>query len=171
MRRRFCVLVIAAFALSSCADAQDRTRDTASVKTTTTTKAKPPRRAIAQATPTLPKKSEAPADSAVDESVDEARKNPEPDKMLVELDEDAAEKLFGTPYARHENATNKTWYYREGACALSLYFYLDMSSRVFRTLAYEVASDDQSAESRDQCISRLQSQKHSAASGERAARE
>jgi hypothetical protein len=159
MRRRLCLLVIAAFALSSCADGAGRA-DRSSAAPARSKNPSP--RVLAKVSPE-PNQSNPSADD-LNESF---ARHPRAEKALVGLDESGATELFGEPRARHENATKKTWYYRDGACALSLYFYLDMSSRVFRTLAYEVTSDDQSAESRDRCVARLQSAKQSAGSGDR----
>jgi hypothetical protein len=172
MRPRFWFLVIAAFALSACADtprhaaraegAEQAARSTAK-KTPVAVAARPPEVAIA--TPQT-----APLAETADDIASRLGEHERAEEVLIGIDERGAENLFGTPHRRHDNATNKTWYYRDGSCALDLYFYMDMSSRVFRTLAYEVSSNDQSAESRDQCIARLQSAKQSAGSGNRQAR-
>jgi hypothetical protein len=151
--------VIAAFALSSCANETGRaTRSNAA----RAVPKKPPQSALAN---TVPQPDH--PNTNVEELNDSFARHPRADKTLVGLDETGATELFGEPRTRHENATKKTWYYRDDGCALNLYFYLDMSSHVFRTLAYEVSSDDKSAESRDQCIARLQSAKQSAGSGDR----
>ncbi|HVO16518.1 MAG TPA: hypothetical protein VMV26_14970 [Alphaproteobacteria bacterium] len=160
MRRRLSLLAIAAIALSSCADGASRAdRSSAAVPAGAKNSSQ---RTLAKASPELDQ-----FDANADDLNHGFAQHQRSEKTLVGLDERGATELFGAPRVRHENATKKTWYYRDGSCALSLYFYLDMSSRVFRTLAYEVSSDDQSAESRDQCIARLQSAKQSAGSGDR----
>jgi hypothetical protein len=159
MRRRFCLLVISAVALSSCASETGPTDRSGHARAAAPKKPTP--RVLANTSPEIDLNRNA------EELNESFAQRPRADKTLVGLDERAATELFGEPRTRHENATKKTWYYRDSGCALNLYFYLDMSSHVFRTLAYEVSSDDQSAESRDQCVARLQSAKQSARSGYR----
>jgi hypothetical protein len=170
MRPRFWSLVIAAFALSACADVPrliartegsgDQAARATAKKTPVAVAARTPEDAVAIATPPA-----APLNETAEDIANRLSEHKRAEELLIGIDERGAEKLFGAPHRRHDNATNKTWYYRDGSCALDLYFYMDMSSRVFRTLAYEVSSNDQSAESRDQCIARLQSAKQSAGGG------
>jgi len=171
MRPRFWSLLIAAFALSACADATghvvrpraDDARASAKRKSVGVTSKSLEESIVIPAPP-------APPTESAEEITRRLREHERPDELLIGITEREATELFGPPHRRHDNATNKTWYYRDGSCGLDLYFYMDMSSRVFRTLAYEVSSDDQSAESRDQCIARLQSAKQSACSRNRQAR-
>jgi hypothetical protein len=77
---------------------------------------------------------------------------------LIGLDERHVTALFGTPSTEREQAPGKSWVYENGRCVLDLSFYLDVQSRVFRTLAYEVTSHDNSAEGRRLCVAELQAQ-------------
>ena len=81
----------------------------------------------------------------------------QPEVRLIGLDERHVAALFGTPRMEREQAPGKSWVYESGRCKLDLSFYLDVQSRVFRTLAYEVTSYDNSAEGRRLCVAELQS--------------
>ncbi len=77
--------------------------------------------------------------------------------QLIGLDENDVRAMFGPPSAAEENGPGKTWHYRNGRCSLNLSFYPDVQTRVYRTLAYEVTSDDNSAERKRICYSQFQS--------------
>jgi hypothetical protein len=65
--------------------------------------------------------------------------------------------MFGPPNAADDSGPGKTWRYRNGRCTLNLSFYPDVETRVYRTLAYEVTSDDNNAERKRVCLSQFQS--------------
>jgi hypothetical protein len=81
------------------------------------------------------------------------------EERLIGLEESDVVALLGAPNSQHDQAPGKSWVYDNGRCTLDLSFYLDVQSRVFRTLAYEVTSHDNSAERRRLCVAELQSRK------------
>ena len=77
--------------------------------------------------------------------------------QLIGLGEEDVRALFGPPTAADSSGPGKTWRYRNGRCTLNLSFYPDVETRVYRTLAYEVTSDDNNAERKRVCLSQFQS--------------
>jgi len=77
--------------------------------------------------------------------------------QLVGLGEDDVRAMFGPPTVAEESGPGKTWRYQNGRCTLNLSFYPDVETRVYRTLAYEVTSDDNNAERKRVCLSQFQS--------------
>lgn len=77
--------------------------------------------------------------------------------QLIGLGEEDVRALFGPPTAADASGPGKTWRYRTGRCTLNLSFYPDVETRVYRTLAYEVTSDDNNAERKRVCLSQFQS--------------
>ena len=93
------------------------------------------------------------------------RKRPEPKPaltapaqapvQLVGLDETEVQKLLGAPAAVENHSPGKTLRFRRQDCVLSLALYPDVESRVFRTLSYEVTSDDNNAGTTQSCRSKF----------------
>jgi len=77
--------------------------------------------------------------------------------QLIGLGEEDVRALFGPPTTADASGPGKTWRYRNGRCTLNLSFYPDVETRVYRTLAYEVTSDDNNAERKRVCLSQFQS--------------
>lgn len=77
--------------------------------------------------------------------------------QLIGLGEEDVRALFGPPTTADASGPGKTWRYRNGRCTLNLSFYPDVETRVYRTLAYEVTSDDNDAERKRVCLSQFQS--------------
>lgn len=79
---------------------------------------------------------------------------------LIGLDEGELQKLLGPPTLQEDRAPGKTWRYRDGRCTLDLSLYPDVETRVYRTLSYEVSSDDHTDEGKRLCMVELQSRAH-----------
>jgi glucose/arabinose dehydrogenase len=71
--------------------------------------------------------------------------------QLVGLNEGEVQALLGSPSMVEDNAPGKTWRFRKHDCVLSLALYPDVQTRVFRTLSYEVSSDDHNAGAKQLC--------------------
>jgi hypothetical protein len=71
--------------------------------------------------------------------------------QLVGLDENQLHQLLGAPASVENHSPGKTLRFRRQDCVLSLALYPDVESRVFRTLSYEVTSDDNSSGTAQQC--------------------
>jgi len=61
---------------------------------------------------------------------------------LVGLSEEEVARLLGTADTLREEPPATVWGYQAGTCALDLFFYMDMESRNFRALAYDVSTTD-----------------------------
>lgn len=64
---------------------------------------------------------------------------------------------FGAPTSQEDRSPGKTWRYRHGQCALDVSLYPDVQTRKFTTLAYEVRSDDNTAQGKQLCLGQFQS--------------
>jgi hypothetical protein len=71
--------------------------------------------------------------------------------QLVGMDEGAVQALLGTPSTVEDHAPGKTWRFRKHECVLSVALYPDVQTRVFRTLSYEVTSDEHNAGAKQLC--------------------
>lgn len=60
----------------------------------------------------------------------------------VGLDEETLKNLLGQPSASRDETPARVLSFRRNECALNLTLYPDVETRVFRTLSYEVTSDD-----------------------------
>jgi hypothetical protein len=74
-----------------------------------------------------------------------------PPVQLVGMNEGEVQALLGAPSAVEDHAPGKTWRFRKHDCVLSVALYPDVQSRVFRTLSYEVTSDDHNAGAKQLC--------------------
>ncbi len=74
-----------------------------------------------------------------------------PPVQLVGMNEGEVQALLGTPSMVEDNAPGKTWRFRKHDCVLSVALYPDVQTRVFRTLSYEVTSDDHNAGAKQLC--------------------
>lgn len=61
---------------------------------------------------------------------------------LVGMSEDEIFQLLGQANTRREEPPATIWEYRSRDCALDLFFYMDMESKRFRALAYDVSTTD-----------------------------
>ncbi|HMA48770.1 MAG TPA: hypothetical protein VKP60_03390 [Magnetospirillaceae bacterium] len=71
--------------------------------------------------------------------------------QLVGMDEGAVQALLGAPSLVEDHAPGKTWRFRKHDCVLSVALYPDVQTRVFRTLSYEVTSDEHNAGAKQLC--------------------
>jgi len=120
------------------------------------------RPAVAAATPATPR-----ASSRVEPPTPDrpASDPPTPDQVesaaapvnLVGQSESDIRARFGTPTSVEDRTPGKTWRYRRGQCVLDVSLYPDVQTRQFKTLAYEVRSDDNTAQGRRSCLGQLQS--------------
>lgn len=61
---------------------------------------------------------------------------------LVGMSEEEVARLLGTADSLREEPPATVWGYQAGTCALDLFFYMDVESRNFRALAYDVGTTD-----------------------------
>lgn len=61
----------------------------------------------------------------------------EPSK-LVGLTEEEIKQLIGAPAAVSQQPPAVVWSYSSAGCGLQLFFYLDMTSQLYKTLTYEL---------------------------------
>ncbi len=65
--------------------------------------------------------------------------NPDP---LMGLDQPQTRRLLGNPVAIEDKTPATLWRYANESCSITLFFFMDMSSQDFRTLFYDVQSND-----------------------------
>lgn len=85
----------------------------------------------------------------------EATAPPPPAKQLIGLDQGAATRLLGAASAHYEAPPATVWSYRNAACELDLYFYLDLRSGKMRTLHYAFKGDAAEPGHRQDCLRSL----------------
>lgn len=73
---------------------------------------------------------------------------------LVGLDEHQLTALLGAPSEQEEPTPGKIWRYRKANCTLDITLYPDVLTRTYRSLAYEVTSNDNTAEGKRDCVPR-----------------
>lgn len=74
---------------------------------------------------------------------------------LVGLDQTQVAKVLGPPMSETEKAPGKVWRYWNSRCTVDVSLYLDVQTRAYRVLAYEVTNHDYSAGGRDACLAEL----------------
>jgi hypothetical protein len=82
-----------------------------------------------------------------------------PGQRLIGLDADRVQRLLGPPTEYVDRPPAKVWVYRTERCTLDLSLYLDVKSKVFRTLAYEVTSHDGSDKGKRLCVAELEARR------------
>ncbi|MFV3129081.1 hypothetical protein [Niveispirillum sp. KHB5.9] len=80
---------------------------------------------------------------------------PAPSLQPIGLNEEALQKLLGQPSAIRDETPAKVLSFRRSECALNLTLYPDVETRVFRTLSYEVTSDDHDERTAKLCHARF----------------
>lgn len=123
------------------------------------------RRARAKAPPTevarLPDATpadEIPAAGPASASIPIQALEPEPvAPKLVGLNEAQLEATLGTPTERQEVMPGRVWRYQLPGCTVSVALYPDVQTMVFRSLSYEVTSNDDTPDGIRACLSRRQS--------------
>ena len=76
-------------------------------------------------------------------------------RRLVGLDKDEALALLGQPSAVREQSPSTVWSYRSRDCTLDLFFYMDLATRAFRVLTWDLNTDQKTADSRRACLARI----------------
>ena len=71
---------------------------------------------------------------------------------LVGLNESQLLAVLGAPTESEARAPGKVWHYRKANCTLSISLYPEVQSQTFRSLAYEVTSNDDSASRKHDCL-------------------
>jgi len=147
LNRTMCV--IALMALCGCADpttpravsaTPEQTASTGPIALTTQPSPTAPAKAAVPAKKSTAAKPAAPASAAQAAPV-----------QLVGMNEGEVQALLGAPSMVEDNAPGKTWRFRKHDCVLSVALYPDVQTRVFRTLSYEVTSDDHNAGAKQLC--------------------
>jgi hypothetical protein len=77
-------------------------------------------------------------------------------RQLVGLTEPEMTLLLGVPSAKESSGPGRRWVYRNGSCVLTVAFYADVETRIFRSLSYEVRNDDNSDQGRRNCMAELE---------------
>lgn len=72
--------------------------------------------------------------------------------QLIGLDQTAAADLLGQPSLQNEKPPAKVWTYNSKDCVLSLFFYPDINTRIFRSLTYEIKSEDETDAGKQRCL-------------------
>lgn len=76
---------------------------------------------------------------------------------LVGLNEEQLEATLGTPNERQDLMPGKVWRYQLPGCTVSVSLYPEVQTMVFRSLSYEVTSNDDTPDGIRACLSRRQS--------------
>jgi hypothetical protein len=81
-------------------------------------------------------------------------------KQLIGLSQTETEHMLGRPDEVKEGHPATVWRYRTASCMLDLFFYLDLGSRTFRALAYDVSAAGRATDQRaiKACAGRIQSE-------------
>ena len=76
-------------------------------------------------------------------------------KRLVGLTREQVTALIGPPRGVSDNPPATVWAYRTDGCSLDVMFYMDLGTRTFRALAYEVKSDGLPQLAEPECLGRI----------------
>lgn len=80
-------------------------------------------------------------------------------QKLIGLDQREVTDLLGPAVRTREVPPAVVWEYRLNACALDVFFYMDLASKRFRTLAYDMKSaDGKQDKSLALCLDRIREQ-------------
>jgi len=79
-------------------------------------------------------------------------------KHLVGLTERETLRLLGEPTRTEEKPPAKTWAYTNDRCVLRVFFFMETTTRDFRTLSYELISRDEQPHVAQQCFAELVAQ-------------
>ena len=75
---------------------------------------------------------------------------------LIGAGEQQIPTLLGAPRQVRNDPPAMVWDYQADGCALSLFFYLDLKSQDFRTLAYNFESGGATDSAKQACVNRIQ---------------
>jgi hypothetical protein len=76
-------------------------------------------------------------------------------KRLVGLTREQVTALIGPPRDVSDSPPATVWTYRAEGCSLEVMFYMDLGTRTFRALAYEVQRNDPARLAEPECLGRL----------------
>jgi len=102
-----------------------------------------------------PEPASPPPDEAISTSLGPGGTPPPKTSELIGMDEPAATRLFGAAAERSEQPPATVWRYKNAACELDLFFYLDLRSGRMRTLHYALKSDGADAPGGQDCLRTL----------------
>src|SRR5262249_37862535 len=106
--------------------------------------------------PPLPAEKPAQQVAATTQTTGASPPPPGPDpKQLVGLDFAQTEHLLGQPAKQEEKPPAKVWTYNGTECDLTIFFYADINTRVFRALTYEFKHHQATEGTDDQCLAQL----------------
>ena len=71
---------------------------------------------------------------------------------LVGMDQSEVAKVLGPPMAETDRAPGKVWRYWNSKCMVDVSMYLDVHSRSYRVIAYEVTNHDYTTGGRSACL-------------------
>lgn len=75
---------------------------------------------------------------------------------LIGLGEQDVAAVLGDPRQVRNDPPAMVWDYQANGCAMSLFFYLDLKSQDFRTLAYNFESGGATESAKQACVNRIQ---------------
>ncbi|WP_119678966.1 hypothetical protein [Indioceanicola profundi] len=119
-------------------------------------KAKPKPKPVAIPAVVLPQQRPEPVDAASQQTAAVAAKiDP---GVLVGMTEAETLDLLGQPAWTQEIPPAKTWQYASERCVLRVFMFMEMTTRDFRTLSYELTSTDEQPDVDQQCLAELVAQ-------------
>jgi len=77
-------------------------------------------------------------------------------EMLVGLSEQETHQLLGQPSTVRREPPSTVWNYAAGDCSLDVYFYFDLSTSRFRSLAYELKTARRTDDAQQLCLGNIQ---------------
>ncbi len=77
---------------------------------------------------------------------------------IVGFDQSQVLQLLGRPRSDEEVPPARMWRYGSENCQLRVYFYMEMQTRSFRVLSYDLTSHDHAGASEQQCLSEFAAQ-------------
>lgn len=77
-------------------------------------------------------------------------------QSLIGLGEQDITAVLGEPRQVRNDPPAMVWDYQAAGCAMSLFFYLDLKSQDFRTLAYNFESGGATDSAKQACVNRIQ---------------
>lgn len=77
-------------------------------------------------------------------------------QSLIGMGEQDVAAVLGQPRQVRNDPPAMVWDYQANGCALSLFFYLDLKSQDFRTLAYNFDSGGATDSAKQLCVNRIQ---------------
>lgn len=76
-------------------------------------------------------------------------------KRLVGMTREQVTALIGRPHTVNDNPPATVWVYRTEGCTLDVMFYMDIGTRTFRALAYEVKPSGAEHLAEPECLGRI----------------